>query len=171
MSEKKIDLKFMEIPPGTAPNLVVHDISYGEGNRSGMLDLYQEKVGGLVQMIALTETCGLYINEEGKIEELGLNKVATCLAERHIPDFTKDDYIVGTALLVGRDGSPDEVSTPAEMMYDALRICRMIREIMNAGKISGIGSDEWAESMMSLVKEIATKGTKPPSKEGSFEWN
>ncbi len=171
MNEKKLDLKFMEIPPGTAPNLVVHDISYGEENRSGMLDLYQEKVGGNLEMITLTENCGLYVHEEGKIEELGLNKVATCLAERHIRDFTKNDFIVGTALLVGRDDSPDEVSAPADMMYDALRICRMIREIINAGKISGIGSHEWADSMMSLVKEIATTGTKPPSFEGSFEWN
>ena len=171
MNDNKVDLQMMEIPPGTSPDLVVHTITLDEGESPALLDLYQSKVQGLLQMVPLTENCGLYVNEEGKIEKLGLNKVATCLAERHIPNFTKDDFIVGTALLVGLNDSDEEVSAPADMMYDALRICRMIREIIDAGKISGIGSHEWAESMMSLVKEIATTGTKPPSFEGSFEWN
>ena len=171
MNERKRDLKFMEIPPGTAPDLMVHTLELDDDNFSELLELYQTKVGGLIQLVPLTENCGLYINEDGKLKKLGLNKVATCLAERHIPNFSKHDYIVGTAVLVGLGDKDEEISAPADMMYDALRVCRMIREIIDAGKISGIGSDKWQDSMMSLVEEISTTGTKPPSFEGSFEWN
>lgn len=60
------------------------------------LEELQEFVGGYVQVIRLNETQFLWINEEGKLKGLALNKFATLAAYGIIQP---SDYISGDAVL------------------------------------------------------------------------
>ena len=172
MNKKKLKMKCMEIPTGTCPNLLIHDITLMEGESDKLVDFWEAKVGGELELICLTDRAGLYINKKGHQEELALNKVATCLTERYVQDFVAGEkYIVGTAMLIGLAEGPELIAAPVEVMYDALRVCRMIRETIDAGKISGIGSEKWQEAMATLINAIAEKGESSSDLEGSFEWN
>jgi len=63
----------------------------------------QEAVGGWVQAVDLTPDVTVWLNEEGKIEGLPFNAIATSL---WIDQFGETDIIVGDVVLTG--GADDE---------------------------------------------------------------
>lgn len=65
---------------------------------SNELAVLQEAVGGWVQAIQLTDTLTLWLNEEGKMEELAHNAIAQWYWDMA---FGRTDYIVGNAIFTG----------------------------------------------------------------------
>jgi hypothetical protein len=59
----------------------------------------QTAVGGWVQAVDLDDDLTIWVNEEGKIEGLPVNPIATRLWEKYIGAGT--DIIVGTAVFTG----------------------------------------------------------------------
>lgn len=75
---------------------------------AGDLESLQEQVGGYVERVpGKGEGYCLLINEEGKMRGQAINFLATLLT----PLFG-DDWIVGTALIVGDDGGPEFSDVP-----------------------------------------------------------
>lgn len=64
------------------------------------LSYLQNLVGGYIQQIRLDENQWMIINEEGKLENLPKNPVATKMADHCL---LPRDYIAGTALILGVD--------------------------------------------------------------------
>ena len=88
------DIKVLVIEPNKVPYLKTLDRSDLQG--------FQRLVGGWVENITLLlDGTSMFINEEGKLNGLPLNPVATAMVEKFIPGFIKQDVIVGTAVILG----------------------------------------------------------------------
>lgn len=61
---------------------------------------YQDAVGGFFESIPLGDDHSLVINEEGKLEGLAPNRLATLLAFTFRSGIASDDIIVGNAVIV-----------------------------------------------------------------------
>jgi hypothetical protein len=93
---------------------------------------YQAVTGGLIEHIELEDPpSGLYINEEGKLLELPVNRRATLLLWMHNPAFRYRDVIVGDALVAGpTDGEGYDTNVPDELaktLFDAKRFRTEVR--------------------------------------------
>jgi hypothetical protein len=66
-----------------------------------------EAVGGLIEAVSLPSGLTLWVNEEGKLNGLPVNKIATDLFTREFG--AQYDIIVGNAILTG--GADDEGET------------------------------------------------------------
>ncbi len=87
--KKEIYVKWI---PAEEPQVVFNEIIDGE------LQTLQKKVGGYVELVRLSTGIDMYINEEGKMCGLPVNKIATQLYW-HYRDVT-DDLIVGDVILL-----------------------------------------------------------------------
>ena len=109
---ERLSINSIVIPSGEEYELRQDEIG------SSTLPDYQRRVGGLIEHIGFNQpAASMYVNEEGKINELPLNRRATLLVWMHNPAFRYQDIIVGDALLTGpadehgRDTNvPDELS-------------------------------------------------------------
>lgn len=72
----------------------------------GSLKVLQDAVDGWVQVVDLSPTLSIWVNEEGKLEGLPYNGKATAIYQER---FGKVDIIVGNAVLTG--GTDDEGET------------------------------------------------------------
>jgi hypothetical protein len=72
----------------------------------GALDILQKAVDGYVQAIDLTPTMTMWCNEEGKLDGLPNNAIATAIFQEK---FGAVDIIVGNAVITG--GVDDEGET------------------------------------------------------------
>ena len=61
------------------------------------LEQMQDIVGGYIEVVGLTDEVLMVVNEEGKLNNLPLNKEATKLFWRCFPE--SPDYIVGNVLV------------------------------------------------------------------------
>jgi hypothetical protein len=78
--------------------------------RDGHLRAMQGAVGGYLEAWKVGDGAMLYFDEEGRIKGLPVNAKATAMAvQAGLPDV-----ILGPALLVGFDGSPETASVPAQ---------------------------------------------------------
>lgn len=85
---------------------------------------YQERVGGYIEGVDLLRPpARMYVNEEGKVRGLPMNRRATMLLWMHNRAFRYGDVIAGDALLVGPVGKesqdtavPDEYT---QMLFEA----------------------------------------------------
>jgi hypothetical protein len=69
---------------------------FTEGN---FLNLAQATVGGWIQLVRLeSKGIDLYLNEEGKLDQLEQNPIATALWSE---DYGLTDYIVGNVIITG----------------------------------------------------------------------
>lgn len=105
--EKKI--KGVLIPADPLDDLEVKEFT------SSNLSFYQEQVGGLVEVVELTqpEIASLYINEEGLNHGLAHNVRATLFVNVHCPRLRGETLITGPAFLVGGvDDDGDEETIP-----------------------------------------------------------
>lgn len=99
--------------PAGEPQVVFSELIDGE------LKTLQTKVGGYVELVRLSTGIDMYINEEGKLQGLPINKVATQLY-RHFRKVT-DDLIVGNAILCGsRNGGVVSLSESRQKQIDKL---------------------------------------------------
>lgn len=71
-----------------------------KNNRDFTLEELQNFVEGDIEIINLTTKKILIVNEEGKINKLPFNELATELWEKY---YGRTDYIVGNALLCNSD--------------------------------------------------------------------
>lgn len=85
------------------------------------LDYLQKQVGGYIEAVGIDRMAPLppfsmYLNEEGKLEGLPLNRRATLLARGTIG---RNDYIAGTAVLCGPvdDDGYDTGLTAGQIQY------------------------------------------------------
>jgi hypothetical protein len=64
-------------------------------------DFLSKQVGGMIEVVSFQDDqASIYLNEEGKLEELPGNRRATYLAKRH-GAISMLDYIAGDAVVVG----------------------------------------------------------------------
>jgi hypothetical protein len=83
-------IRFVVLPPDGPPEDRTEVLAY---------DLLTTLVGYPVGVVTLTEhRAAMYLSDEGKAQGLARNERATELARPHL---RPDDYIVGTALVVG----------------------------------------------------------------------
>lgn len=66
------------------------------------LKLCQSLIGGYVEVLYFTDGTAMLINEEGKINDLPLNRFATVIASVKGGLF-EGDYISGNAIFLSRD--------------------------------------------------------------------
>ena len=72
------------------------------------LEDYQREVVGSIEALPLGDAHALVINEEGKSVDPRYNLIASLLVAQHKTGLALDDYIAGTALVVGaRPGAED----------------------------------------------------------------
>jgi len=81
---------------------------------------YRKAVGGYIELIGLKDGSIAYINEDGKMLDLDYNKKATELCKGII---RKDDYIVGTMIVLGHgDDEGNDTSITEEMEREVLQL-------------------------------------------------
>jgi hypothetical protein len=73
---------------------------------NGKLEPLQKEVGGFVQLVELDGRTELWVNEEGKLNNLPFNLTATRVWESV---FGPTDLIVGTAIIVVKGTKPTKV--------------------------------------------------------------
>jgi hypothetical protein len=79
----------------------------------------QTEVGGWIELVRLDGGISMYINEEGKLEGLPVNVVATMIALQS--GLAPDDYIVGDVVFLGK-GTADGRETSVSADF-AKKIC------------------------------------------------
>ena len=82
--------------------------------KSFTLDELRSIVGGTVQLITLPNGLQLWMNDEGKLDGLPLNNVATLLWQTiyHGYDIGGDDVVVGNCLLCEAKYTADGEDSP-----------------------------------------------------------
>jgi len=90
------------------------DIAMGGGSMRDLSTL-QEQVGGCVEFLGVDQHLAAIINEEGKLDGLPPNSVATAFAHKHC-GIAPSDIIVGDMLLVGSTADGDTVDVPDTAM-------------------------------------------------------
>lgn len=66
------------------------------------LEALQSEVGGLIEVITLTDEMAMIVNEEGRLRGYAINDPATDVFSNF--KTYSPDFIVGNALIVGVDG-------------------------------------------------------------------
>lgn len=89
----------------------------------GSLESMQYEVNGWIEVVPLTSSLRLVIDEEGKLYELNENLVATVLL-RHFIKRLADDRVVGPAFLCSFDGKESLVSLTDEDYETAAKVLR-----------------------------------------------
>lgn len=101
--------------PVTGP---VEVISY---DRKDELDVLQEQVGGYIEVVTATQHVTFYVNEEGKLMGLPINKRATEYWWSINPSYRGHDVLCGTAVILGEiDGDGYSGSVDTNLIADPL---------------------------------------------------
>jgi hypothetical protein len=79
------------------------EVQLNEGE--GQLEILQTAVGGLVQAVDLSEGLTLWCNEEGKMLNFDVNRIATKMWEEV---FGQTDVIMGNVIFTGGTGEEGE---------------------------------------------------------------
>jgi hypothetical protein len=88
----------------------------------------QRLVGGYIQVINLDNPpCSMYLNEDGKVQELPLNKRATAVMWVHNPVFFEHDIIVGDALITGPPDDQGYDTDVPKVLEQLLLNCEGVR--------------------------------------------
>lgn len=104
---------------------------------------YQAITGGSIERVSLENpAASLYVNEDGKLLELPLNRRATLLLWMHNPAFRYRDAIVGDALLIGPvDGDGYDTKVPDELANVLFETKRFRPEVQVHGESGWHGND------------------------------
>jgi hypothetical protein len=100
-STEKEGLMRKAVVMGTDESVTVVDLDGPDGT----LKVLQTAVDGWVQVVDLTSTMSIWVNEEGKMNGLPYNKIATDIFQRR---FGAVDVMVGNAVLTGGTDSEGE---------------------------------------------------------------
>lgn len=71
---------------------------YPNDNQHFTLEELQSYVGGYIEIVHLSDSQCMVVNEEGKLQQLSFNSLATHTAHFWMA-IAEDDYIVGNALI------------------------------------------------------------------------
>lgn len=96
------------------------------------LKALQAAVGGYIEMVMLDGAEGI-INEEGKLQGLARNEVATRLAQEY-GAIADDDWIAGAMVVVGSDDEDGDI-TPLEKWW----LLRYLPEAVGIARVDGYG--------------------------------
>lgn len=113
------------------------------------LSAYRGLVGGNLEVVELSRpSASLYINEEGKLDELPLNQRATVLTWTHNSAFRGRDLILGDAFIVGPvDRRGDDLTVPDELVQLLFHTDRYRVEVQVRGEKAWQGGalafDDW----------------------------
>lgn len=94
--------------------------------REGLASLeeLQGAVGGYIEAVGLPDGSTMFLNEEGKLNGLPVNEVATALAREMIQ---KDDWIAGDVALVGpTDDEGESTSLPPQVLQGVAVIAMLL---------------------------------------------
>jgi hypothetical protein len=86
-------MKFMTMKVGEQPELKEYEIE----QENDTYEIVRTAVGGYIEALRLSDTCTLWINEEGKINELEPNFILTDRAGNQV------DFVVGDVIFTGVD--------------------------------------------------------------------
>lgn len=100
----------------TAEDSKAQEINLKEG--ASQLAVLQDAVGGYIEAVDLSDNLTMWVNEEGKLNGLPINPMATMLWEKH---FGFTDVIVGNVIFTGGTGSEGETLGLDEQTAEELR--------------------------------------------------
>ena len=100
----------------TAEDNKAQEINLKEG--ASQLAVLQDAVGGYIEAVDLADNLTMWVNEEGKLNGLPINPMATMLWEKH---FGFTDVIVGDVIFTGGTGSEGETLGLSEETAEELR--------------------------------------------------
>ena len=100
----------------TAEGNKAQEIKLNEGD--SQLSILQNAVGGYIEAVDLEDNLTMWVNEEGKLNGLPINAMATMLWEKH---FGFTDVIVGDVIFTGGTGSEGETLGLDEETANTLR--------------------------------------------------
>lgn len=108
---------------------------------------YQALIGGFFQVIDLENPeSSLYMDEEGKIKQLPVNRRATLLMWAHRSVFRERDVVCGPALLIGSpDGRGDTQDIPDRLMSLLTGTSRFKYQVKT------INDDEWTGNAVTFT--------------------
>jgi hypothetical protein len=82
---------------------------------------YQETIGGYFQPIDIqSPEATIYVDEEGKLKHLDVNRRATILAWLHNPAFRGRDVLCGTVVIIGPPDSEGDTTDVPQSLDDLL---------------------------------------------------
>lgn len=88
-----------------------------ETREDSLLSALQKTVGGYIEAVSPADADWvLYCNEEGKLQGLPVNHLATRFINLLMPGFTDHDVLVGTVVLVGSTPSGGSKDVPAHII-------------------------------------------------------
>lgn len=98
------------------------------------LEDYQAAVGGNIEAIDFVNpAASFFVNEEGKLIRLEMNRRATLMLWLHNPAFRGQDVIMGPAVLIGQpDSEGDTTDAPQELddlIFDTISYRVMVETI------------------------------------------
>lgn len=140
-----------------------YDVRKDDIGSSNLPD-YQRRVGGLIEHIGFEQpAASMYINEEGKINELPINRRATLLLWMHNRAFRYQDVVVGDALLTGpADGKGNDTNVPDQLLQVIFDAKRFRPEVRVYGEEGWHGNnrrfDNWAHAY-SYVLDLGHRWT------------
>lgn len=99
----------------------------------------QKVVGGYLECLTLRESPNvhLYCNEEGKLDGLPGNRLATELAEHYIPGFARHDIICGDVIVLGSTTDGEEADVPQDVEDTAHDIQRLLLAPQCSANVGG----------------------------------
>jgi uncharacterized protein DUF3846 len=126
------------------------------------LTAYRRLVGGNLEVVELFRPpASLYINEEGKLNDLPLNQRATVITWVHNSAFRGYDLILGDAFIVGPvDGNGDDLTVPQELVTLLFDTPGYRVEVKTAGDSEWFGNQliwgNWFEAYVCAI-DLAQK--------------
>lgn len=93
----------------TAGTVTHFEITSGES-----LSQMQGAVGGYIEILALTPSLSLVIDEEGKFKSYSENTIGTRLTQHFGVGLMPGDCIVGNVLLIGNNDDGETIDVPTE---------------------------------------------------------
>lgn len=100
----------------TAEGNKAEEIDLNEGE--SQLSTLQKAVGGYIEAVDLSDNLTMWVNEEGKLNGLPINAIATLLWEKH---FGFTDVIVGDVIFTGGTGDEGETLGLDDKVANELR--------------------------------------------------
>lgn len=109
---------------------------------------YRDLIKGSLEVTTLRyPPASLYINEQGKLQELPLNVRATMLLWMHSPTARYGDFIAGDAVLVGPTGHDgNDTDVPKTFVDTLLETRRFHVEVQPQGDVLWYRNDQTFES-------------------------
>jgi hypothetical protein len=124
---------------------------------------YQEVIGGYFQPVELlTPEATIYVDDEGKLKGLEVNRRATLLVWMHNPAFRERDVICGPAVLIGApDDEGDTQDVPQsldDLLFDTLAYKVEVQTVDNkdAWNTNSKRYTDWVEAYNAALRLAAS---------------